>query len=252
MSSRIWATRIPGRRRGRWVGRERRGARGNSLGEVGCRCEMRGWDEHGPIAQKVSCLSLREMTDDKQVGWSVRSQGFKPALFCPARTGTLQTRGARRPRGGMTALSFCILINLPLLPIPTCSNLSLRAPHSRTTARIHVYPIGPRKCTISHRGRSAHLTLSGRSLAYLCPLPRSRPHWSGRPASRPAFVQAHLTLAHAKVGNLPDVHIVSVPRQTWEQSHTEIVDALRSAQGVLRADVLQQPKQRAKRGTACP
>ncbi|KAH9890488.1 hypothetical protein C8Q73DRAFT_128173 [Cubamyces lactineus] len=51
-----------------------------------------------------------------------------------------------------------------------------------------------------------------------------------------------------RVGELQDVQILSVPRESWTQVQGELLDALKSLPGVLRVDVQERPKMRAKRG----
>ena len=49
------------------------------------------------------------------------------------------------------------------------------------------------------------------------------------------------------VGALDDVLLVGVAKPVWEDSQTQILDALRAAPGVMRLDI-QEAKQRTKRG----
>jgi hypothetical protein len=49
-----------------------------------------------------------------------------------------------------------------------------------------------------------------------------------------------------KVGELQDVHLVSVTKANWDSSQQEILGALRGAPGVIRVEA-QQQKQRSKR-----
>ncbi|KAL1947163.1 hypothetical protein VTO73DRAFT_14124 [Trametes versicolor] len=51
-----------------------------------------------------------------------------------------------------------------------------------------------------------------------------------------------------RVGELQDVQVLSVPRQSWPRVEGEVVDALNALPGVLRVDVQERPKLRAKRG----
>ncbi|KAI9512098.1 hypothetical protein F5148DRAFT_974135 [Russula earlei] len=58
----------------------------------------------------------------------------------------------------------------------------------------------------------------------------------------------HPDLKHiGPAGALPDVHVFSVPKPTWEHSSAVIIHALHQTDGVLRVDV-QEPRTRAKRG----
>ena len=50
-----------------------------------------------------------------------------------------------------------------------------------------------------------------------------------------------------KVGALPDVQVVSLPRSAWEQDKTAVLEALNRADGVIKVDV-QEQRQRKKRG----
>ncbi|KAI0264444.1 hypothetical protein BC834DRAFT_970774 [Gloeopeniophorella convolvens] len=64
--------------------------------------------------------------------------------------------------------------------------------------------------------------------------------------TRPANVHPDLTHL-GPAGPLPDIHLFSVPRSTWDLSAATILNALRQTDGVLRVDV-QEPRARAKRG----
>ncbi|KAH9002948.1 hypothetical protein EDB86DRAFT_2894126 [Lactarius hatsudake] len=48
-------------------------------------------------------------------------------------------------------------------------------------------------------------------------------------------------------GQLPDIHLFSVPKTTWEHSSAAIISALRQTDGVLKVEI-QEPRVRAKRG----
>jgi hypothetical protein len=50
-----------------------------------------------------------------------------------------------------------------------------------------------------------------------------------------------------KAGAIPDIHVFSVPKLTWESSSAAIINALRQTDGVLRVDV-QEPRMRTKKG----
>ncbi|KAI0628819.1 hypothetical protein C8Q77DRAFT_341676 [Trametes polyzona] len=58
-----------------------------------------------------------------------------------------------------------------------------------------------------------------------------------------------LIMRLGRLGELQDVQILGVPRTQWPRVEGEILDALNSLPGVLRVDVQDKPKQRAKRGT---
>ncbi|KAI0322734.1 hypothetical protein OF83DRAFT_1167231 [Amylostereum chailletii] len=61
-----------------------------------------------------------------------------------------------------------------------------------------------------------------------------------------AFSSVHPSVSHVgTAGSLSDVHVVSVPKSSWEQSSNEIIAALNSADGVVRVDV-QERRQRSK------
>ncbi|KAF8486107.1 hypothetical protein DFH94DRAFT_168536 [Russula ochroleuca] len=64
----------------------------------------------------------------------------------------------------------------------------------------------------------------------------------------PSRIHPHLKHL-GPAGALPDIHVFSVPKPTWEHSSTTIIDALHQADGILRVDV-QEPRTRAKRDTA--
>ncbi|KAI1790447.1 hypothetical protein LXA43DRAFT_973632 [Ganoderma leucocontextum] len=49
------------------------------------------------------------------------------------------------------------------------------------------------------------------------------------------------------VGELQDVQVLSVPRESWFQAQGEVFGALNALSGVLRVDVQDQPRTRAKR-----
>ncbi|KIY73055.1 hypothetical protein CYLTODRAFT_269856 [Cylindrobasidium torrendii FP15055 ss-10] len=51
---------------------------------------------------------------------------------------------------------------------------------------------------------------------------------------------------NGKVGALDTVHLVSVPKSTWNQDKPEIMERLKRAEGVQSVDV-QKPRQRQKR-----
>ncbi|KAH9857466.1 hypothetical protein C2E23DRAFT_719566 [Lenzites betulinus] len=51
-----------------------------------------------------------------------------------------------------------------------------------------------------------------------------------------------------RVGELRDVQLLSVPRASWPRVQGEVTDALTALPGVLRVDVQDQPRRRAKRG----
>ncbi|KAI0657164.1 hypothetical protein C8Q70DRAFT_1046398 [Cubamyces menziesii] len=51
-----------------------------------------------------------------------------------------------------------------------------------------------------------------------------------------------------RIGELQDVQVLSVPRASWPQMQGSLLDALNGLPGVLRVDVQERPKMRAKRG----
>ncbi|KAI9461651.1 hypothetical protein BJY52DRAFT_190852 [Lactarius psammicola] len=61
----------------------------------------------------------------------------------------------------------------------------------------------------------------------------------------PSAVHPHLKHI-GPVGQLPDIHLFSVPKPTWEHSSAAIISALRQADGVLKVDI-QEPRMRVKR-----
>jgi hypothetical protein len=48
------------------------------------------------------------------------------------------------------------------------------------------------------------------------------------------------------VGQLPDIHIFSFPKPTWDHSSAAIISTLRQIDGVLKVDI-QEPRTRVKR-----
>ncbi|KAH9178218.1 hypothetical protein EDB89DRAFT_1879515 [Lactarius sanguifluus] len=61
----------------------------------------------------------------------------------------------------------------------------------------------------------------------------------------PSAVHPHLKHV-GPVGQLPDIHLFSVPKTTWEHSSAAIISALRQTDGVLKVEI-QEPRVRAKR-----
>ncbi|KAJ7131717.1 hypothetical protein C8R43DRAFT_657942 [Mycena crocata] len=62
-----------------------------------------------------------------------------------------------------------------------------------------------------------------------------------------SLAQVHPAAAHVgQVGAMPDVQLVSVPKQEWEVSETLRAEILAAFKAVGKVDV-QEPKQRAKR-----
>ncbi|CDO71921.1 hypothetical protein BN946_scf184940.g68 [Trametes cinnabarina] len=51
-----------------------------------------------------------------------------------------------------------------------------------------------------------------------------------------------------RVGQLQDVQLLSVPRASWPSVQGELLDSLNALPGVLRVDVQEKPRTRAKRG----
>lgn len=59
---------------------------------------------------------------------------------------------------------------------------------------------------------------------------------------------AHSSLTHlGQVGSLRDVQLLSVPKQDWERVQTDVLDSLKSKEGITGVDI-QVPQRRAKRG----
>lgn len=63
----------------------------------------------------------------------------------------------------------------------------------------------------------------------------------------PHLIRSRSCNAGREAGALPDIHVFSVPKRTWEHSSAAIIQVLRQADGVLKVDV-QEPRARAKRG----
>ncbi|KAJ6508471.1 hypothetical protein C8R45DRAFT_893050 [Mycena sanguinolenta] len=63
-----------------------------------------------------------------------------------------------------------------------------------------------------------------------------------------SLARLHPAVAHVgQVGEMPDVQIVSIPKDEWELSEDKRAEILAAFQAVGKVDV-QVPKQRAKRG----
>lgn len=59
---------------------------------------------------------------------------------------------------------------------------------------------------------------------------------------------AHSQLTHqGPVGALPDVQLYSIPRPNWDNIHEDLLRSIREREGVVRVDIVQAPRQRAKR-----
>ena len=64
-----------------------------------------------------------------------------------------------------------------------------------------------------------------------------------------SLAAAHPVLLRlGRVGELQDVQLLAVPRQNWETAQGDVLAALNGLAGVLRVDVQDSPKRRAKRG----
>lgn len=75
-------------------------------------------------------------------------------------------------------------------------------------------------------------------------LTSSSPYFS----SPSGLAALHPAVAHVgQVGELQDVQLVSVPKETWEQGGDQILAVLKGADGVVYVNV-QEPRQRVKRG----
>ncbi|KAI0668332.1 hypothetical protein C8Q78DRAFT_1071259 [Trametes maxima] len=67
--------------------------------------------------------------------------------------------------------------------------------------------------------------------------------------NNPDGLAVHPLLKHlGRVGELQDVQVLSVPRVNWPSVQGAVLDALNALPGVLRVDVQEKPKSRAKRG----
>lgn len=51
-----------------------------------------------------------------------------------------------------------------------------------------------------------------------------------------------------RVGELQDVQLLGVPRDSWAHAQREVLDSLNALRGILRVDVQDIPRIRAKRG----
>ncbi|GBE82830.1 hypothetical protein BKA93DRAFT_522463 [Sparassis latifolia] len=68
-------------------------------------------------------------------------------------------------------------------------------------------------------------------------------------AVNPAALVVHPSLTHlGMVGQLRDVQLLSVPRESWPRLQGEVLSALNALDGVRRVDVQDPPRMRAKRG----
>jgi hypothetical protein len=67
--------------------------------------------------------------------------------------------------------------------------------------------------------------------------------------STPAnLVHVHPHLAHhGQVGALSDVQLYSIPKPNWGNIHEEVLSSIRSRAGVVRVDIVQEPRTRSKR-----
>ncbi|KAI0747715.1 hypothetical protein C8Q80DRAFT_1219175 [Daedaleopsis nitida] len=63
-----------------------------------------------------------------------------------------------------------------------------------------------------------------------------------------ALVVHPLVARLGQVGALQDVQLLAVPRESWPTVQGAVVDALHALPGVLRVDVQDPPRLRAKRG----
>lgn len=62
-------------------------------------------------------------------------------------------------------------------------------------------------------------------------------------------LEVHPSLSHmGNVGQLRDVQLLSVPRESWPRIQGEVLSSLNSLDGVRRVDVQDPPRARAKRG----
>lgn len=74
----------------------------------------------------------------------------------------------------------------------------------------------------------------------------SSPYYTSAPLT---LQQAHPTLtAHGQVGELQDIHLLSVPRDAWPDVRADVISALNALDGVVRVDVQDGIRIRAKRG----
>lgn len=53
-----------------------------------------------------------------------------------------------------------------------------------------------------------------------------------------------------QVGQLRDVHLLSIPRDDWSQTQADVLSAIRNVNGVQRVDVQEAPRTRTKRDVA--
>lgn len=67
-------------------------------------------------------------------------------------------------------------------------------------------------------------------------------------SSNPQSLAIHPSMTYlGTVGALPDVQLISVPRESWEIIHENVMNTLKRMDGVRRVEMEQPPKMRAKR-----
>ncbi|GJE88110.1 hypothetical protein PsYK624_041930 [Phanerochaete sordida] len=67
--------------------------------------------------------------------------------------------------------------------------------------------------------------------------------------ANPQSLAIHPSVSYlGNVGALPDVQLLSVPRESWESVRESVMSTLSRMDGVRRVDMEQPPKTRAKRG----
>lgn len=67
--------------------------------------------------------------------------------------------------------------------------------------------------------------------------------------SNPEVLTSHPSLTHVgSVGEMRDVQLLSVPRNSWNRVQGDVLSMLNGLAGVRRVDVQQPPRTRVKRG----
>ncbi|EKM56119.1 uncharacterized protein PHACADRAFT_257193 [Phanerochaete carnosa HHB-10118-sp] len=67
--------------------------------------------------------------------------------------------------------------------------------------------------------------------------------------SNPQSLTIHPSMRYlGTVGALPDVQLLSVPRESWETIQENVMSTLKRMDGVRRVEMEQPPRMRAKRG----
>jgi hypothetical protein len=67
-------------------------------------------------------------------------------------------------------------------------------------------------------------------------------------ASNPQSLAIHPSMTYlGTVGQLQDVQLLGIPRESWDLIHENVMDTLKRIEGVQRVEMEQPPKMRTKR-----